>query len=276
MEEIFYLILVIAYFIIVIFLYKIINILIPTSKKKITGIKLNKEDKKICKKKVSYFRDIPCNGDIYEAYFIATLYNLNKRESDLLGAVLLKWILEGKISMLENKQNGINLKAKEPKQFKKDYEQELYEILLQSSMDGILEAKEFKKWHASNAYELLGWFDRVLAQEKGYLIRKGKLIQVKTSKRKKYEVDSTLREDAISLAGLKRFLIDFSYIENKEVMETHIWEEYLIFAQMLGIADKIDKRFKDMYPDLLKDINYTELYDMFYPSDDVMKSNMKY
>ena len=103
MEEIFYLILVIAYFIIVIFLYKIINILIPTSKKKITGIKLNKEDKKICKKKVSYFRDIPCNGDIYEAYFIATLYNLNKRESDLLGAVLLKWILEGKISMLENK-----------------------------------------------------------------------------------------------------------------------------------------------------------------------------
>ena len=57
-----------------------------------------------------------------------------------------------------------------------------------------------------------------------------------------------LREDAIQMKGLKKFLLDFSMMPKKEYFEVHIWEEYLIFAQLLGIADKVEKQFSKLYP----------------------------
>ena len=30
--------------------------------------------------------------------------------------------------------------------------------------------------------------------------------------------------------------------------EVHIWEEYLIFASLLGIADKVEEQFSKLYP----------------------------
>lgn len=55
----------------------------------------NKEDLSVNKKivkNVEYYRDIPCDKDIYRAYYIATKYGLTIRKSDLLGAVILKWL----------------------------------------------------------------------------------------------------------------------------------------------------------------------------------------
>ena len=56
-------------------------------------------------------------------------------------------------------------------------------------------------------------------------------------------------DEAIHLKGLKKFLLDFSIMPEREYFEVEIWEEYLIFAQLLGIADKVEKQFKKLYPD---------------------------
>ena len=34
----------------------------------------------------------------------------------------------------------------------------------------------------------------------------------------------------------------------REYFEVHIWEEYLIYAQLLGIADKVEEQFSKLYP----------------------------
>ena len=57
-----------------------------------------------------------------------------------------------------------------------------------------------------------------------------------------------LREDAIQLKGLKKFLLDFSRMPERNYHEVHIWEEYLIFATLLGIADKVEEQFSKLYP----------------------------
>ncbi len=88
---------------------------IPSSKRTIPDVIFDKEAKK---KKINYFRDIPCNHDIYRAYFISTLYGLNKKESDLLGSVLLKWLNEEKIRIIETLPNLFN-KIKRVIDFKK-------------------------------------------------------------------------------------------------------------------------------------------------------------
>ena len=34
-------------------------------------------------------------------------------------------------------------------------------------------------------------------------------------------------------------------------MEVNLWDEYLMFAYLFGIADKVAKQFKNMYPEII-------------------------
>ena len=53
--------------------------------------------------------------------------------------------------------------------------------------------------------------------------------------------------------GLKKYIEDYSMIEDREVPELVIWEKYLVFATAFGIADKVLKQLKIQYPELSDD-----------------------
>ena len=74
---------------------------------------------------------------------------------------------------------------------------------------------------------------------------KTKIIKVKN-------VGKELQDDAMHLKGLMKFLLDFSIMPEREYFEVHIWDEYLIFAELLGIAEKVEKQFSKVYPDFNK------------------------
>ena len=59
---------------------------------------------------------------------------------------------------------------------------------------------------------------------------------------------SKLKEEAEHLVGFKKFLLDFSIMPEREYKEVAVWEEYLIFANVLGIADKVSEQFSKIYP----------------------------
>ena len=42
-----------------------------------------------------------------------------------------------------------------------------------------------------------------------------------------------------------------------------MWEYYLIYAQILGIADKVAKQFKKLYPELIENNEYGYTYSDF-------------
>ena len=46
-------------------------------------------------------------------------------------------------------------------------------------------------------------------------------------------VSEELRNEAIKLMGLKKFLLNSSLISERAYKEIELWEEYLIFAQLL-------------------------------------------
>lgn len=50
--------------------------------------------------------------------------------------------------------------------------------------------------------------------------------------------------------GLKKYMEDFSMLDRREVPELVIWEKYLVFATAFGIADKVIKQLKIVYPNL--------------------------
>ena len=139
-----------------------------------------------------------------------------------------------------------------------EVENELLKILKDASgTNKILEAKEFEEWCKKNFASLSSWFALIKKNQNKILQQHG-LITNKTIKKKKFLgghedmpvkfVSHELREDAIRLKGLKKFLLDFSSLPQKQYLEVHLWEEYLIFAELLGITDKVEKQFSKLYP----------------------------
>ncbi len=227
-------------------------------------------------KDVPNVRDIPFNKDIYRTFWIAEGYKLNKNKTDFLGAILLKWLKEQKITI--KKIEAGFLKKKEETAidltkeitFDSSLEQDLYNMMKEASRDGVLESKEFEKWCNNNYSKILSWFDKIIDDETNKLINEGKItVTEKTTfkifKSKEYVVDSSMMDEAIKLKGLKNFLEEFSRIDDKEAIEVNMWEYYLIYAQILGIADKVAKQFKKLYPEIIDnpELGYTYTDIMF-------------
>ena len=237
------------------------------------------EGKKITKD-APYFRDIPCNKDLYRAYFVANEYNILKNKNDIAGAIILKWIKDGIISVrqetkgkiLKKEEAVITIINENPKITNKN-EQKLFDLLCKQSIlevDGnkTVDNEKLKKWCEDHYERVFSWFDSVLKEEKDKLVEEGLLIKKKATflkifKYDIYEISQELREDAVQIAGLKRFLLDYTLIKEREAIEVHLFEEYLIFAQMLGIAKKVAKQFSELYPDLVEQSCFYS-YDNFY------------
>lgn len=238
------------------------------SKKNSSTLDFGKEGKNI-PKDVAYFRDIPCWKDLFRAYYIGYSYGIIKNKTDILGAFILKWLKESRIrieqrdnsSIFKKEETVIILNETDPDSIVDDKERSLFKMLYTASEDGILENKEFERWCRKSYSKILDWFDSILDREKTKLVNCG-LITVqdasflKVFKYKKYCVTDKMRNEALELAGLKRFLEDYSLIPEREAIEVDLFEEYLIYAQMMGIAKKVAKQFKDLYPEIIEQSCY--------------------
>ncbi len=228
---------------------------------------------KIKESEVNAFREIPCNKDILNAYFLAKVYNVSKKKEDLFGAALLKWLLDGVVSIREEEKQGV-FKAKTITSIDmtKDYTDDtplgnLYKILKDASKDGILESDELTKWCSSNYNKLYSWFDEVETFVKDRYMEKNQIVKEKNGKLLKYtqfRITAELEEEAIHLVGLKKFLKEFSEMHKKQAIEVNLWEYYLMYAQIFGMAKEVAKQFKNLYPEIVTNmeeagIDYTNV-----------------
>ena len=217
---------------------------------------------------IPYFREIPCNKDLERAYWVAFNYNvcsMSTLKEGIIGAILLKWLKNNLITVTKTKKGLFNIKdnnyaidLSKLLTVDNEIEQGLFDMLKQAAgHNEILEAKEFEKWCNKQYMEVDNWFTSFARKEQKELEKQGLIADEekevagrfgKTNVITVKKVSSILREDAISLIGLKKFLLDFSKISEREHIEVHIWEEYLIFAQMMGIADKVSEQFSKLYP----------------------------
>ena len=218
-----------------------------------------KNNKKIDKSNVPMFRDIPCNKDIYYANTLIKLNDFGYKESNIFGAIILKWVRNNKIVFknekvgLFNKETSVIDLTLKPT-FDNEIEKELFEVMYDASGDGMLETRELEKWCRKNYSKFFNLFKKIENNEIKRLKSENHIYE-RTNKeecKKKNVMDDVIYEDSIKLYGLKKFLEEFSSINTKEVMEVKLWDEYLMFAYLFGIADKVAKQFKDMYPEIIE------------------------
>lgn len=221
------------------------------------NVKVEKSDIKSMKSAPLY-RDIPCNGNVERAFYISVLYKLTKKDADLFGALLLKWLKMDLISIqpdLRGKKKAIVLKnTGDSNDFDSQKEKEIYNMMKVASKDDVLSQGEFEKWCNKNYNKIFKWLENVKKEEIDELVKEGKITKLKKNK---YQAESTLTKDAMELAGLKNFLKEYTLIKERTPIEVKMFEEYLIYAQIFGIAKEVQKAFKDLYPDIVAESCYS-------------------
>ena len=77
--------------------------------------------------------------------------------------------------------------------------------------------------------------------------------------------------------GLIKYMEDFSMLDEKEVPDIVLWEHFLVYATAFGIAEKVLKQLKVVYPDLEQnlDVNtYTYMHIMLHTNFSSSFSNV--
>lgn len=183
---------------------------------------------------IEYCREIPKDMFLETAY--SSLYYCSKISSKTLkkgivGAFILKWFNEDNIIITTKGNKTYNIDLQSGNFAKTEIEQELYDILKMAAGDNkTIDNKEFKKWSKRNNAVLDKWYEKILS----------------------YFKTDNLKEECESLLGLKKFLLDYSLIDERKHMEVKIWEDYLIYAQILGISEEVNKQFSNIYPNQSK------------------------
>ena len=221
-------------------------------------IKRKKAIKKFYKE-AGYFRDVPNDGKIEVSHYLAQNFDVAGDKSLCLGALILSMINKGSIEPEIDESVGffgkvkesVNLKlVKEPTTLA---ELNLYNLLVESSgEDGILQEKELEKYAYKHPEKINAVVDNIkdVGEQEfmslgGFTGGAGNCIKNLSEKGK---------EELSQVMGLKKYLEEFTLIAEREITETIIWKEYLIYATLFGIADKVITQFKEVYPEKLPEI----------------------
>lgn len=251
--------------------FVVIPVIIAANRPKYGTYKMKYGEKgnKIKLNDIPYFRDIPYKKEqLSRVYWIASQYNLIKKPTDYLGAILLKWTKMGNVSIKKTEKNASNIIFNNCANL--DFKEiELYNMMYIASKDGILEKNEFTSWCNKNYSKILSWFNEVIDSETEKLVNDNYLVK---QSYKKCLVSDIMYPEAIKVAGVKKFLKDFSNIKDRNAIEVNLWEEYLMYAQIFGIADKVIKEFKNLYPDVITEEVYDNYVFIHYVSDSGIKS----
>lgn len=253
-------ILIFAFFLFAIF---VIIILLVSSKK---GKKIIFEDgSSFDKSNVHPFRDLPTKSLDY-FYYLARRCKLvdDDERGGLMAAHVLKWIDDEQVSFIQGEEKGLIRKKKsyqisfeKPLVVRSVAEQKLYNMFVKAAgKNRILETKEFEKYSRKHYQKILDYFDDVEEEVEDDLHAEGLLSTKKTYKKiigldipKTQETYAMkAKEDMEHVYGLYLFLKDQDNMKEKEVIEVHLWNEYLMFATILGIADEVEKQLKIIQP----------------------------
>lgn len=83
-----------------------------------------------------------------------------------------------------------------------------------------------------------------------------------TPKYKKLSAEREAKQEEI--IGLYRFLNDFSALDEKDLKYFSLWEEYMVYATMFGIADKVVAQLKVKCPEVYQKMSVVPIYHMFF------------
>ena len=199
------------------------------------------------RKITEWFRDVPLEGNLFAAHYAlckGRRFETQAPANNLIGAFFLRWIMNGQVNVLRASDNAkrVDLAFVADTVSEDDVEESLYQMARQAAgSNQVLEKNEFEKWSKDNYNKMTAWPDRALARGKSWFHNKGFLIKDTTC-------TAQGQEEARRVIMFRNYLKDFTLHDERAAMEVRLWKEYLVYAQLFGIADKVAQEFKKLYP----------------------------
>ena len=223
-------------------------------------VKVGKAKRKKRMERVGYFRDAPNGGNLNVTYQLGLCSGLCEEDA-LLGAYLMRLISQGCMESTDDSNDAepVRLRLSHGPQSGNMYDDALYTILKAAAgADGVLDPNELEHYCGQNYVPLSRFMESCERSGKQTLIRssclKGAVLDNDKDLTKKGQ------QELDEVYGLKHFLLDFSLIHERGVKEAVIWQDYMVYALMLGIADKLEAQIQELYPDQLPQLNQYRRY----------------
>ena len=124
----------------------------------------------------------------------------------------------------------------------------LYKMMKEAAgSDEILQDKEFSRWSRKNYQRVNNWIERITTNGKSSLSSHNYING--------YKFTPEGQAQARGLVGFRKFLSDFTLMNERGSRDVGLWQDYLVFASLFGIADKVAKELKDIDPKFFEQAN---------------------
>ena len=191
-------------------------------------------------KDLLWYRDIPLKGNLQQANDMLNAYKYFGTDyNNLLSACVLKLINMGAISI----ESHLNAKGKTEQNFVihdlANYADQplllrkIHSIFKTAAgSDTILEPRELKSFMRSTKNEsVTDSFINTLHTKTSLSAYKDRL------------------DDVRQVFGLKKYLQEFTLLDERHVQEVSLWKDYMIYATLFGIADQVIRDMKKINPE---------------------------
>ena len=197
---------------------------------------------------VPYFDSIPCNGNLYKIAFIGGYYRIYKNRSNLVGALLLKWIYAGYIRIIKDDSKKC-LKLIDGPFINDQLDKDLYDMLVEAASYYQLDNSRLTQYASSHYMRFMTWFNMGFANTLNDEINRGHIKKVKKFKKIIKVMDQSIEEDAVRILGLKKYLLNFNQVPRQSELTPEAYEYMLIIAELLGIGDAYAREILRKNPD---------------------------
>ena len=203
-----------------------------------------------------YYREVP-----YEGNFIETAYLTQSDVSDWISAFILKWVSEGRLVDEVEEVGWVFKKDKLALKIMPDQlsplnmrEQELWSMVQSAAgEDNILSEKEFNRYVKQHISRFNRWTESIPTKSEEALKEKG-YLSITTEKvmglfnRKNISVTSEGQELGDNIVAFKNYLQDFSLVSEREVSHVQLWQDLMVWAAYMGIAEEVYEQLKIANP----------------------------
>lgn len=192
------------------------------------------------RKDLLWYRDIPFGGNLQEANKAINAFKwVSLNNDNMLSACVLKLIQMGALHI----GTGLDKKGRTVQRFEikelpdagtqPELLRKIFHIFkLAAGNDSVLEPKELKNYMKAkeNRPEMDNFVDALH----------------KTNKLSYYK-DKI--EEVRRLNGLKKFLKEFTLLDERGAQEVGLWKDYMVYATLFGIADQVIRDMKKINPE---------------------------
>ena len=205
---------------------------------------------------IPWSREVPYGGDILKNYYvISNAPDLKGKKNSVASAMILHMLQEGCLEAMKDLSTGkVNIYFKpDSSGFRKlsHEEESLWKYMYEASgKNHILEEKEFSTWAKNHNSTLAKWTTNV---------KNDGLSHLRPTYYSNGKFTDAGRTANCKIMGFKKFLEDTTLIKQRTTPEVTLWRDYLIFASLIGIADKVAKELKDIDP-----VVFEKVYSMSY------------